>query len=57
MCVLQGICFDYNALRRKSRCCTVGSMPALGAGGRKFEPCHLDWFVLFGLWYGDVAQW
>lgn len=25
-----------------SRCCTVGSMSALGADGRKFESCHLD---------------
>ena len=26
-----------------SRCSTVGSMPDLGSGGRKFESCHLDW--------------
>ena len=28
-----------------SRCSAVGSAPALGAGGRRFEPCHRDHFL------------
>ena len=30
--------------RNKSRCSAVGSVRALGAWGRRFEPCHLDHF-------------
>ena len=32
----------YNALVQISRCSAVGSAPALGAGCRRFESCHLD---------------
>ena len=31
-----------------SRCSAVGSVRALGAWGRRFEPCHLDQYRVFG---------